>query len=108
MISSNYPIDVIDSICDPIKLKPYKKAQVVNCNGDHSFSLKIATQLFGKVGEDNRCEKIGPCPLCRGRVTSYHSNTALQGLVDSLLGVHKGEQHVKAMCENSQKTQNGI
>lgn len=90
--------EVIDSILCPISLERFEEAQTVNCNGRHSFSLISAIAIFGKM-KNNECEIPGPCPLCQGRVTAYHPNPALQGLVDAILGVHKGQQHVNKMLE---------
>ena len=97
----NLSKETIDAICCPVSLFPYKKAQVVNCDGYHSFSLESVLKIFGemkKVGNENQCEKPGSCPLCRGRVTSYPI-PALQSLVDSILGVEKGEVHIDKMYE---------
>ncbi len=88
--------EVVDAICCPVSLEPYRNAQIVNCTGPHSFSLDTITSMFGRV-ESGKCENPGPCPLCRGRVTHCSPNLALQSLVDGLLGVEKGQAHIDRM-----------
>lgn len=90
--------DAVDSMCCPVLLEPYKNAQIVNCSGDHSVDLEAITKIFGKM-QDNQCEKPGPCPVCRGKVTIYRPNRVLQSLVNSILGVDKGELHINKMYE---------
>ena len=89
--------EIVDNICCFVSRGPFIQAQVVNCDGYHSFSLESITGIFGKIQANNQCEKPGPCPLCCGRVTTYHPNPALQSLVDSILGVHKGQAYVDQM-----------
>ena len=98
----NLSQETIDSICCSVSLFPYKKAQIVNCQGNHSFSLESVYQIFGemkKVGNEDQCEKPGPCPLCRGKVTSYRPNPALQSIVDSIIRLKKEEVHPNKMYE---------
>ena len=89
--------DVVDSICCPVAMEPFEKATTVNCNGHHSFSLSTVTRQFGIIIKENQCAKPGPCPLCRGRVTFYYDNFALQSLVDAILGISKGQLHKDKM-----------
>ena len=88
---------LVDSNCCPISLEPLKNAHVANCKGFHSFSLDSIVPMFGTLFENNQCTKPGPCPLCRGRVTSYYAVPALQEVVDSILGISKGKPHVEKM-----------
>ncbi|CDZ81606.1 hypothetical protein BN1013_02142 [Candidatus Rubidus massiliensis] len=93
---------VIDNSCCAVTLEPYQDAQMVNCDGHHSFSLTSVVKIFGKVINGN-CEKPGPCPLCRGKVSSYFPNTALQNLVDAIFNKDAGQEHYKQMCETVKK-----
>lgn len=87
---------LVDRICCSVSLEPFKKAHMVNCPGDHSFSLDSITSMFGNL-ELGKCEKPGPCPLCRGRVTKCRPNPALQDIVDEILGVERGQAHIDTM-----------
>lgn len=88
---------VVNNLCCPISLEPFKQAQMVNCDAHHSFSLASVEELFGKIIQNGHCEKEGLCPICRGRVTTYHNNLALQSLVDAILGIEKGQHHLETV-----------
>ncbi|CDZ81712.1 hypothetical protein BN1013_02248 [Candidatus Rubidus massiliensis] len=98
----NLSPDVVDTICCPITLAPFQEAQMVNCEGNHSFSLEAITPIFGKIINGN-CEKQAPCPICRGSVSLYRYNRSLQDIVDAILGKSKGNVHFNQMFETVKK-----
>lgn len=91
---------ILDAICDPITFEPFEDAQELNCNkdskyGGHHLDLKTCIKIFGEMAK--KCATPGPCPTCRGHVTKYKPNPGLQRVVNAIIGVDNGREHVEKM-----------
>lgn len=86
-INPPYSPEILETILCPISLMPFEDAQIVDCFDGlpgHSFSRESVITIFGNVIE-KKCEKPGPCPLCRRNVSTYSPNFSLQQVVDAIL-----------------------